>query len=191
MSKTRFPSGSSNKVDRGGLENPPSEVQVTVLVGPRQRALRERPANVGKSGTGAAMLALALIVVAIGALLTGALAADHPSAPIASPAQARERGPAGVAGAYGYPPRCLSVTISASDPSYARADFDHASPCGRYDGSSGAIFRRVHGAWRQLAIPPGYSCPVDSLPEAVQAELAVCPPTTPITPQRQPPSQRS
>jgi hypothetical protein len=69
------------------------------------------------------------------------------------------------------------VTISARDPAYARADFDRANPCGRYDGSVTAIFERTDGAWRPVLDRVGYSCPVPALPPAVQAQLAVCAPT--------------
>jgi hypothetical protein len=93
----------------------------------------------------------------------------------ASPATARESGPAGVAAAYGYPPRCLSVTIAPADPSYARADYNRVSACGRYDGTVTAIFHRVDGEWRPVLDAIGYSCPIASLSRAVASELAVCP----------------
>ncbi len=92
-----------------------------------------------------------------------------------SPAAAREPGPAGVAAAYGYPPRCLSVTIAPGDPSYARADYNRVSACGRYDGTVTAIFHRVGGEWRPVLDATGYSCPIPSLPRAVTSELDVCP----------------
>jgi hypothetical protein len=93
----------------------------------------------------------------------------------ASPAAARESGAAGVAAAYGYPPRCLSVTIAAADPAYARADYNRVSACGRYDGTVTAIFHRVDGEWRPVLDATGYSCPIASLPRAVINELDVCP----------------
>jgi hypothetical protein len=93
----------------------------------------------------------------------------------ASPAAARQSGAAGVAAAYGYPPRCLSVTIAAADPAYARADYNRVSACGRYDGTVTAIFHRVDGEWRAVLDATGYSCPIPSLPRAVLSELDVCP----------------
>lgn len=93
----------------------------------------------------------------------------------ASPATARESGAAGVASAYGYPPRCLSVTIAPADPSYARADYNRVSACGRYDGTVTAIFHRVDGEWRPVLDATGYACPIASLSRAVASELAVCP----------------
>lgn len=36
--------------------------------------------------------------------------------------------------------------ISRENSAYARADFNHAVPCGRYDGSATAIFLRLDGS---------------------------------------------
>lgn len=88
---------------------------------------------------------------------------------------ARKPGPPGVAAAYGYPLRCLSVAIALHDPRFARADFDRTLPCGRYAGYATAIFRRSGGRWRPVLDALGYSCPVRALPPRVRAELAVCP----------------
>jgi hypothetical protein len=101
---------------------------------------------------------------------------------------ARERGAAGVAAAYGYPLRCLSVTILAGDPAYARADFNHLRPCGRYTGYPTAIFHYQSGAWRSVLDAVSYSCPVGSLPAVVQTELGVCQPTG--SPHRRRPTSR-
>lgn len=93
----------------------------------------------------------------------------------AQTAGADRPGPAGVAAAYGYPLRCLSITISTIDPAFARADYNHASPCGRYDGYVTAIFQRVDGAWRPVLHTLDYTCPVSSVPATVQRQLAICP----------------
>jgi hypothetical protein len=92
-----------------------------------------------------------------------------------SPAAARDSGPLGVAAAYGYPLRCLSVTVAPGHRSYARADYNRVSACGRYDGTVTAIFHRVDGEWRPVLDVTGYSCPIASLSRAVAAELDVCP----------------
>jgi hypothetical protein len=68
----------------------------------------------------------------------------------------------------------LSITILATDEAYARADFNHLRPCGRFTGYSTAIFHRVMGAWRSVLDAAGYVCPVASLPVNVQTELGVC-----------------
>lgn len=81
----------------------------------------------------------------------------------------------GVAAAYGYPSRCLRVTIASSDHAFARADFDHGSLCGRYTGDPTAIFHVVDGAWRPVLEAVSYPCPAESIPSAVQRELDVCP----------------
>jgi hypothetical protein len=93
----------------------------------------------------------------------------------ASRAAAGDSGPVGVAAAYGYPLRCLSVTIAPGHRSYARADYNRVSACGRYDGTVTAIFHRVAGEWRPVLDATGYSCPIASLSRAVAAELDVCP----------------
>jgi hypothetical protein len=84
-------------------------------------------------------------------------------------------GTTGVAAAYGYPTRCLRVTIASSDHAFARADFDHGSPCGRYTGDPTAIFHVVDGAWRPVLEAVTYPCPAVGIPSAVQRELEVCP----------------
>ena len=90
-------------------------------------------------------------------------------------AAAVEPGPAGVAAAYGYPLRCLTVTIAPGNRSYARADYNRVSACGRYDGTVTAIFHRLAGEWRPVLDATGYSCPIAVLPRAVATELDVCP----------------
>ena len=121
---------------------------------------------------------LALLVVAaagIAATLASVATDGGSSAPRRVDTRVRESGATGVAAAYGYPPRCISVTISTIDPSFARADFDHRSPCGRYAGYSTAIFRRVDQEWQPVLEAVSYPCPVGRIPPAVQRELGVCP----------------
>jgi hypothetical protein len=166
-----------------GLAQAPSSVQVTVLPGPRDRG-RER---IGRRSIAAGALrrapisahvlviiAVALVVVTIGAIVA-APRGHGTSAPPEPSALARNPGPAGVAAAYGYPLHCLSVTISTRNPAYARADFDRGTQCGRFHLYVTAIFHRVDGAWRRALVSVGYSCPVASLPKAVQEQLVVCP----------------
>jgi hypothetical protein len=121
------------------------------------------------------MTVLVLAIAAIGAVITGVLVGRRNGAVRSESAGARHAGAAGVAAAYGYPLRCLSVTIAPTNPMYARADFDRRSLCGRYDGSVTAIFHRVDDAWRPVLDATIYSCPVPSLSAAVQTELGVCP----------------
>jgi hypothetical protein len=144
---------------------------------PDARARGERIAAIRKVSVWGATSALALSVamLALGGPMWGRPnGARHGVSPLAG-----EPGAAGVAAAYGHALRCLSITILTTDSRYARADFDRASPCGRYTGYSTAIFHRVKGMWRPVLEAVGYVCPVASLPVAVQTGLDVCPkPTT-------------
>ncbi len=113
-------------------------------------------------------------MIATFAATAGVLSGERNGRPDRVSALARESGAAGVAAAYGYPLRCLSVTILATDRTYARADFNHVSASGRYTGYPTAIFHRVGGAWRTILDAVEYVCPLRSLPAAVQTELGVC-----------------
>lgn len=142
----------------------PSDVRITIVADPAARVLKRRITGVLTRAGMAAGLPIAVLAAAAGAL-AGAPGGDHGSS---------IPGARGVAAAYGYPPRCLAVTIPGEDPTYARADFDRSSRCGRYDGDATAIFHRVDGAWRSVVDAVSYSCPVGSLPRRVQLELGVC-----------------
>ncbi len=111
-------------------------------------------------------LALVLLIASVGVLWLG----DR----IPVGGVTRERGPDGVAAAYGYPLRCLSVTILATNRTYARADFNHLTRCGRYTWYPTAIFHYASGRWRTVLDAINYVCPLASLPRPVQTELGVC-----------------
>lgn len=149
-------------------------VEITVLRDPDARTLRERIAGLKQITDWRAIVAVALVLVILGAA-AGGLLPDGGAGRQPINALAREKAPLGVAAAYGYPLRCLTVTILASDRAYARADFNHLSPCGGFTGYPTAIFHYVSGAWRTVLKAIGYLCPVDALPASVQAELGVCP----------------
>lgn len=164
-----------------GLTARPLLIEATLLPDADARASHERIAGIRTR----ALVAIAL-ASAIGALLIGTLTRGHrraaPAAPAAArdggpaaPAAAREGGPAGVAAAYGFPLRCLSVTIAPANHAYARADFNRASLCGRYDGDVTAVFHRVERTWRPVLDTTSYSCPVASISPVVQTELGICP----------------
>jgi hypothetical protein len=124
----------------------PADVRVTVTTGPRG----ERPGS--RTAFSAALLIALLGAIAAGVSLAdrggGARTAGDPRA--AAPA---------VAAAFGYPLRCLTVTIYPSDPSYARAHVDPSRGCERYGGYVNASFHLVRGTWRlvldegQLFVP--------------------------------------
>ena len=115
------------------------------------------------------MLAIGAIGVlaAIVALWLGGGSAQHRD-PVAA------RGPAGVAAAYGYPLGCLSVTILATERTYARADLSHALGCGRTTGYAPAIFHYVAGRWRLVPDAIGYMCFSGAVPAVVEEGLHLC-----------------
>jgi hypothetical protein len=121
-----------------------------------------RPARAVALGLVSAATLVTLVVITLAAVPTGR-AVSHVR-------------PAGtIAAADGYPAPCLDVTISPSDSSYARADLDRASSCGRFWWTGVAIFRRVPGGWVTAFRAANYECPVNALPPTVQSDLAVCP----------------
>lgn len=153
---------------------PPVDVEVMVLSPPRGPATRERIGSVMAPRRGHFVLAVVLGAAAMAAVFAALSLTGGGGGAIREASAARQRGPAGVAAAYGYPLRCLSVTIPLHDPGFARADFDRALQCGQFTGDPTAIFKRVHGWWRPLLDAVVYSCPVRSMPPRVQTELAVC-----------------
>lgn len=159
-------------------------MEITELPNPDARTLRERIAALEKLARWSAAVALALLIAILATAVV--LPGDRDGRGHVVNAMARERGPAGVAAAYGYPLRCLSITILGPGRRYARADFDHMSPCGRFAGYSTAIFLRVMGVWRPVLEAVDYTCPVASLPVDVQAELSACPQRRGRAPRRQP-----
>lgn len=169
-----------NQPPREGWSDSPSEVRITVLQEPGDRGLWNRlrarraagpPRRAYGMWVAAAAVSAAAVIVATTSFGGGA-AKSHRLA-----AGADEGGPPGVAAAYGYPTRCLSVTIASTDHAFARADFNHASPCGRYAGYPTAIFHVVQGSWRPVLEAVSYPCPATGIPPAVQRELSVCPET--------------
>jgi hypothetical protein len=129
---------------------PPSEVQVTVFRLPDDGALHLRVARrLDRIPTRAKRaVAVLLGLAALGGLgLAIALGTGGPRGDVWG---VTEPGPAGVAAAYGYPLSCLRVTISASDPAFARAEFDHHRSCGYASGFATALFHRFDGEWHPV-----------------------------------------
>jgi hypothetical protein len=104
-------------------------------------------------------VALALAVAGRAATLTGALQTGTTGTAEPNPAAVRAAGTGAVAAAFGYPHRCLSITISPTDRDYASAHVDHRGQCARYHGYVNASFHRIDGVWRlvldegQLFVP--------------------------------------
>ena len=156
------------------LAEPPSQVEITILVDRAHAGLLQRIVTIGLRGRHGAVGSLVLFSVVI-TLAAAAVFGSRTSGAHHATKAARAHGSAGVAAAYGYPLPCLSIMISRQNPAYARADFNRAVPCGRYDGSATAIFHRVGGSWRPAVDAVTYPCPVAGIPRPVQAELGVCP----------------
>jgi hypothetical protein len=107
-------------------------------------------------------LVLALVFGALGAIIGAAAQSSRTSRPDAARSAqvpAAERAAIAAALGYPYPLRCLTITTSAGDPDYARANVDRTSGCGPYHGYLNASLHRVDGAWRlvldegQLFVP--------------------------------------
>ncbi|MBV9534056.1 MAG: hypothetical protein JO321_01450 [Solirubrobacterales bacterium] len=153
-------------------------MRIEVIAHRDDRALRERLAErhpIRAPNWAHRIWVVALVIAGAAASIAVLSSSGHSSVPRRAPIGAGRIGPTGVAAAYGYPPRCLSVTISAIDPAFARADFNHGSSCGRYAGDATAIFRRVDRVWRPVLDAVTYQCPVATVPPAVQSELGICP----------------
>ncbi len=133
----------------GRLAVEPSQVQISITVAPGRGArIRRRFSGrgplVGVRAVGGLLIAIAALGAAAGAL-EGARGSSRDRASPANHAAA-----AGVAAAYGYPLRCLTVTISAGYPAYAAAHVDRGRGCARYHGYVNASFHRIDGSWRLL-----------------------------------------
>ncbi len=133
---------------RHRLAEPPSWVEITILVDRVRPSLLQRIVITGRRGRHGVVVALGLVGVVIALAAPAVFGTRTSGARHASNTGSRLSGPAGVAAVDGYPLPCLSVMISRENSAYARADFNRAVPCGRYDGSATAIFHRVGGSWR-------------------------------------------
>jgi hypothetical protein len=118
---------------------------------------------------------VALLTLAAAALLAGALHTSATGASRSTALPARGAATGAVAAAFGYPHRCLSITISPADPDYASAHVDRAGACARYRGYVNASFHRVEGVWRlvldegQLFVPNSRLTPRTAAPTAARA----------------------
>jgi hypothetical protein len=148
---------------KGGLGNPPSDVQVTVLRLPYDRG------GVPKSYRWVVVAAVLVLGVFVALLLGGAGPSRGVDAGVSDP------GAPGVAAAYGYPTTCLKVAISALDRAFARADFEPATRCGLPGTYPTAMFHRFAGEWHPVLFTVSYPCPMPSIPASVQVELSLCP----------------
>lgn len=115
------------------------------MVVPRERwrRIRERLGAVPRRAVFAALAAVVLAASAV-AVASG------------SSRGRRTAVPAAVAAAFGYPLRCLTVTVSGS---FAHAHIDRSGTCARFRGYLNASFHLIDGRWRlvldegQLFVP--------------------------------------
>jgi hypothetical protein len=109
----------------------PSHVEVTITVTPRagSRTRPEKPAAgvVARPRTTIALLIAIAAIAAIGLHAGRPVAGAH-----TSPAQDAQ--PAGIRAAYGDPPACVNVTVSASNRAYASVHIDHHPGCSGHRG---------------------------------------------------------
>jgi hypothetical protein len=151
----------------------PPEVTVTFVVPPVSGHRRGRLTDVVPRGARKAVGAT-LALAALGSIVAVALQTSQTTRP-AGERGAQVRGAeravvadraaiaarSAIAGAFGYPypRRCLTITISAENPDFARASVDRTAGCARYRGYLNASFHLVDGGWRlvldegQLFVP--------------------------------------
>jgi hypothetical protein len=147
---------------RGTLGEPASVVQITVTFpgstggDPRW----ERPASFRTAWRALTPLIGVLVVVAFAGISTYAVQRGRTGAAGGAGADRVHRaGTAAVAAAFGYPPRCLTITISSASPDHATAHLDRGAGCANYHGYVNASLHRVDGVWRlvldegQLFVP--------------------------------------
>ena len=160
--------------ERGSID-PPVEVQVTVIRLPDERELTRR---IGRHldwlGARLSAVAVAAVPTAIVAVVLAAALGVGAGSRAGAIADVRAAGPAGVVAAYGYPASCLTVTISAVNHAFARADFAGSRSCGLQSSFPTAVFRRFGGEWHPLLYAVSRPCPVPSVPSSVQRQLALC-----------------
>jgi hypothetical protein len=157
--------------ERSTVPSEATVMTVTITVPPqvRRRPLRERVRGIGVLHRPRTALAVALGLAAQGALIATAMQSSRTRAH----AQDSERAAIAAAFGYPYPPRCLTVTISASNPDYARVTVARRKGCGRYHGYVNASFHQVVGMWR-LVLDEGQLFVANGLLTACRAGRAGC-----------------
>src|SRR5579859_302179 len=149
---------------RPWLDDPPSEVEVTVVAGGGRAPFSRGP-----------LLALAAVVAGLGVVVS---LAARGAGPGRAPAPAALFGGPPISGhepvtqaVYRYPLGCLGATLRGTVVPTSRPD--RSSPCWRYGVFVTAILRRVHGVWRLALEASAPSCTVRSLPAAVRVQVLV------------------
>lgn len=154
-------------------------ISITAVEPPpvRGRRIGGRLAGI-KMGHGARMaLAIVLVFGALGAIVaaTGRTTRTGRSTGARrAQVQGGERAAIAAALGYPYPLRCLTITIFAGTPNYARTEVDRTNGCGRFHGYLNASLDRVDGAWR-LVLDEGQLFVPNSLLTPCRPGRAGCP----------------
>lgn len=144
-------------------------IAITVVPAVHGHSLRRRLARVKVRHRSRVVLCVAFALAALGTLIAttwpSGFASRRGSAGVHR-ARAGEKAAIAAAFGYPYPLRCLTVTVSGSDPDFARAFVDRTKGCGGYHGYISASFHRIAGAWRlmfdegQLYVPNSLLTPL-------------------------------
>lgn len=112
-------------------------IAITVVPAVHGHSLRRRLARVKVRHRARVVLSVAFALAALGTLIAttwpSGSASRRGSAGVHR-ARAGEKAAIAAAFDYPYPLRCLTITVSASDPDFARAFVDRTKGCGEYHG---------------------------------------------------------
>jgi hypothetical protein len=113
--------------------------------------------------------------VTAGALAAGAALAMASAARAAIPATPEQT--AAIAPAVGFPPTCITASISESDPAWATALPTNTPDCPQADGT--VVLRLQDGTWTNVTAGSDFGyCPIEGVPDAISREFDLCRPVT-------------
>jgi hypothetical protein len=135
------------KAPEHSIAPPEATVTITVLPPARGRSLRDLPGALERMHRTRCILGALIALAVLGAVTVTELQSRRTS-PGAQARRARARAAIAAAFGYPYPIQCLTITIPASNPGYARADVKRTHECRRYHGYLNASFQLVGGRWR-------------------------------------------
>lgn len=85
---------------------------------------------------------------------------------------------AAIAPAVGFPPQCITASISSIDPAWATALPTNTSDCPQADGT--VVLHLQQGVWTQVTAGSDFGfCPIDGVPAAISREFDLCRSVTP------------
>jgi hypothetical protein len=107
------------------------------------------------------------VLTLVAGALGGASAVVHAAVP-ATPEQT-----AAIAPAVGFPPGCITASISSTDPAWATALPTNTPDCPQADGT--VVLHLQGGAWTQVTAGSDFGfCPIKGVPAAISREFALC-----------------